>query len=150
MKKWMIICLTLLISFTLAACGSGEESTTVLQTEQNGVTIKITLEAEGDKVVEQTADNIITYEALGLSSKEEAEAAFSEVNETFQGVEGVTHNMEFQDDQAVETLVVDYETADLEEVAQLEGSTFEDTDADFISLEKTIEMLESQGFEKVE
>lgn len=148
MKKW-IIGLTLLISLTLAACG-GEMSTTVMQIEENGVTSKITLEAEDDKVMKQTADNIITYEALGLTSKEDAEAAFGNVVSTFEDVEGVTHSMNYEDDHATETLVVDYEVADFEEVAQLEGSTFEDTDADFISLEKTIEMLENQGFEKVE
>lgn len=149
MKKWMVICLTLLVALTLAACG-GEESTTVMQIEENGVLSKITLEAEGDEVVKQTADNIITYAALGLNSKEEAEAAFGEVASSFQGIDGVTHSMDYQDDQVTETLIVDYGVADFEEVAQLEGSTFDDTDADYISLEKTIELLEDQGFEQVE
>ena len=100
--------------------------------------------------LKQTADNIITYAALGLNSKEEAEAAFGVVASSFQGIDGVTHSMDYQDDQVTETLIVDYGVADFEEVAQLEGSTFDDTDADYISLEKTIELLEDQGFEQVE
>ncbi|MHA6253117.1 YehR family lipoprotein [Oceanobacillus sp. CAU 1775] len=151
MKRLMVLCVTLFFSFILVACGSGgEETTTVMRAEQNGVIIEITLEAEGDEVVKQTADNIITYEALGVSNAEEAEAQLGEIVAGFNEVEGVTHSIDYQEGQAIETLAVNYEEADLEEVAQLEGSTFEDTDADYISLEKTIEMLQGQGFGIVE
>ena len=70
MKKWVIICLTLFVSFTLVACNS--EETVTLQTEANGITVKLTYKAKGDKVTEQRADNVMPYESLGITTPEEA------------------------------------------------------------------------------
>ncbi|MFD1608221.1 YehR family lipoprotein [Oceanobacillus luteolus] len=149
MKKWFMFGLTLLISFTLIACGA-EETTTTLSMEQAGVTMVVTLKAEGDRVTEQTADNEIMYDALGVSTAEEAEEFFAGFVEGFDETEGVTHNIEYQEDKVVESLTVDYEKADIDEVSQLAGSQYEAESGDEISLERTIEMLEEQGFEIVE
>src|SRR5690554_4121999 len=136
MKKWLMFCLTLLISITLAACGSDDkknnedvnnadnananteeqsdinseenennadsntnieenevvdadtdtnsgrydfdptgENVVTLELEQNGVNMKLTYKADGDKVFEQTADNEMPYASLGVATAEEAEEA---------------------------------------------------------------------------
>lgn len=151
MKKWTIFCLTLLISFTLVACNSSsKEKTATLHKEENGITMKVTYKADGDKVTEQTADNVIPYSSLGLTTKEEAEAFFAESEALYDGVEGVTHNMDYKDDKVLESLIVNYDKADAEEISQLSGSTFEGDVSQGISLEKSVEMLKEQGFEVIE
>lgn len=134
---------------SLMACGS--EETVTLQTEQNGVTMKITYVAKGDEVTEQSVENEMPYSSLMVETKEDAQTILDPLAEEFQDIEGVEHNIEYKDDVAIETMTVDYTTADLSKIAGLPGSTFEgDTDANKISLEQSVEMLESQGFEVVE
>ena len=151
MRKWIILCLTLLISFTLVACNSdSEEKTVTLQSEQNGVIMKLTYKADGDKVIEQTADNVVPYESLGVTTPEEAEGIFSELVAGYEGVKGITHNLDYQDDKIIETLTINYETADLNKVSQLTGSSFEGDLSEGVSLQKSIDMLQEEGFEIVE
>jgi uncharacterized lipoprotein YehR (DUF1307 family) len=151
MKNWILFSLALLISFALAACdSSARESTTTLQSEQNGVTLKITLKAEGDKVIEQTADNTVTYEALGGTTPEEAEDILSEFVVGYDETEGITHQIDYGNDLANETLTIDYETADLTKVNQLSGTSYEGDPNEDVSLKGTVDMMQEQGFEIVE
>ena len=151
MKKWIVFCLTLLISFTLVACNSNsKEETVTLKTEENGVIMELTYKAVGDKVIEQTANNVMPYESLGVTTPEEAKKILAEFVVGYDETEGITHNIDYQDEQAVEKLTIDYETADLNEVGKLTGASFEGDVDKGISLEKSIEMLEEQGFEVVE
>lgn len=149
MRKWIILCLTLLISFTLVACNSKEEIVT-LQAEEQGIILKLTYKAEGDKVIEQTADNVMPYESLGLTTAEEAKEIFGDAVAEYEGVKGVKHSMDYQEDKAVESLTINYAEADLEEVSHLVGTMFDGDTSEGISLKKSIEMLEEQGFEVVE
>lgn len=149
MKKWLMISLTLLVSITLVACNS-DDNTVTLQTEQNGVIMKIAYKGDGDEVIEQTADNVMPYEALNVTTKEEAQKILAPVVGEYAKVKGITHNMDYQDDKVVESLKIDYEIADPEEVSQLVGTTFEGDISEGISLKKSVEALQAQGFEIVE
>lgn len=149
MRKFLMVGLALLVSIVMVACNS-DDNTVTLQTEQNGVTIKITYKADGDKVVEQTANNVMPYKAVGVTTKEEAEQMFAQVVGEYEKVEGITHNMDYQDDKVIESLKIDYEKADPEEVSQLVGTTFEGDISEGISLEKSVEALKKQGFEVIE
>lgn len=151
MKKWMIFCLTLLMSFTLVACNSdSKEKTVTLQSEQNGVIMKLTYKADGDKVIEQTADNIMPYESIGVTTPEEAEEVLAEFVADYEEAKGITHTIDYQDDKVVETLTINYETADLDEVSRLSGASFEGDISEGISLKRSVDMLQEQGFEVVE
>ncbi len=149
MKKWIMYCLTILLSFTLVACNS-KENVVTLQTEQDGVIIELTYKANGDKVVEQTAKNVLPYESIGVTTPEEAEEVLADFIAGYDDTEGVTHNMDYQDDKVIETLTINYETADLNEVNKLSGASFEGDVDKGISLKKSVEMLEEQGYEVIE
>lgn len=41
--------------------------------------MKLTYKADEDKVIEQTADNIVPYESLGVTTPEEAEEVLAEL-----------------------------------------------------------------------
>ena len=58
--------------------------------------------------------------------------------------------MDYQDDQVVESLTIDYEKADPNEVSGLSGSMSDGDLSNGISLKKSVEMLEEQGYEIVE
>jgi uncharacterized lipoprotein YehR (DUF1307 family) len=148
MKKWIMFCLVLFISLTLVACNSSK--TVILQTEQNGVTMKIAYKADGDRVTEQTADNIMPYESLGVTTAEEAEEILSELVEEYQGLKGITHKIDYQDDKMVESLTINYEEADMDQVSKLTGSQSEGDVSKGVSLKKSVDMLKEQGFEVVE
>lgn len=122
------------------------ENVVTLETEENGVVMRITYTADGDKVTKQTADNVLPYAALNVTTPEEAEEALAEIVAGFQGIEGVTHSMDYQDDKVIETLTVDYEKADMKDVSELTGSSFEGDVSQGVSLTRSVEMLQQQGF----
>ncbi|MFS0750008.1 YehR family lipoprotein [Oceanobacillus sp. 1P07AA] len=134
--------------FTLVACNS--EETVTYQTEEQGISITLTYTAEDDKVVKQVSESEIEYRALGVTTKEEAEELLAPLVEDYQNIDGLTHEIEYQDDKVIEKVTVDYNEADAQEIAELEGSMFEGDPSEGISLEKSIELIESQGFEEVE
>ncbi len=149
MEKWIMICLVLLVGCILVACNA-EEKTVTLQMEQEGVIMELTYKAEGDKVIEQSANNVLPYEALGVTTPEEAEEIMTEFIAGYDDTEGVTHNIDYQDDELIETLTIDYETVDLNEVNKLSGASFEGDLDKGVSLKKSIEVLEEQGYKVVE
>lgn len=126
------------------------ENTVTLQLEQAGVIVKLTYKADGDMVYEQTADNEMLYSAIGVTTPEEAEEIMADVTAEYQEVEGVTHNIEYLEDKMVESLTVNFEEADLNEVGQLTGSEFEGNVSNGISLQQSVQMLLDQGYEIVE
>lgn len=135
----------------LVACGD-KETKAVYSTTVNGVELKFTFFSKGDEVVRQTANNKIPYSTIQASNKEDAKAKLAPIAALFQGVEGVTESIEYFDDYALETLDINYAKADISKISKLPGSTF---DGDIksgkkVSLKTTTEMLEKQGFKKVE
>ncbi|WP_066190558.1 YehR family lipoprotein [Gracilibacillus timonensis] len=216
MNKWLMFCLTLLLSVALVACGSddadsdadtgsdnettedaanneedadgdtdeaADDTTTeeepatdeepaadaneepasseldidpngqnevTIEMEQGGAVSTVTYLADGDMVTEQTAYNETPYSALGVADKEEAEAALQADVEAYQSTEGVTHEIEYQDDKLIEEVTVDYQAVDFEQLAQLTGSSFEGNVENGISLQRSVEMLLNQGYQLVE
>lgn len=126
------------------------ENVVALQAEQNGVTVKVIYKADGDKVIEQTADNTIPYEAIDVTTAEEAEEILADAVAGYQDAKGITHTMDYQDDKVIESLTIDFETADMEEVSELTGIISEGEISEGISFRRSVDMLLKQGFEIVE
>lgn len=142
----------LLLLAMLAACtAGGGETQTSYSLSQNRTESTVTFYATGDKVTKQSVENTIDYEDSGLTDKETAESTLGPLVGQFQGIEGVEHSIEYGDTSAVETMTVDYSVANLQEVSELLGSSYSDTDnASAVSLKKSIELLEKSGYTKVE
>lgn len=151
MKKLKGAMALLAAAMLLAACGGEEESTRTFELENDGVVTTMVYTTEGDKVTKQSTENLIQYDVAGLESKEQAQEIFDPLIEQFQGIEGITHNMEYDEEKAVETLEIDYEAVDFDEIENLPGMSFSDDPKDNgVSMEKSLEILESQGFKEVE
>lgn len=133
------------------AADDGEEKTRTFKAEEPGIEATITYYYQGDDVKKQTTENVIEYEAVGLESKDEAKEMFDPESEQFQGVDGVTHEMTYEDDHAIETLEVDYENLDFDEARSLPGMMFEEGAEEYgISMEQSAQMLLNEGFEEIE
>ena len=153
MKKWFKFALLGLIMFALVACQSDKETTTTLIYDEFGLTNEIVLIAEGDKVIEQTSKTETTYEALGVSTAEEAEEMIAEFLVGYDSTEGVKHQIDYLDDCLVESVTVNYDAVDIDEMSELAGSagSFADGDASKgVSLKLTVEMMEEMGFKIVD
>ncbi len=153
-KKPLVKLLALLsaLMLSLAACGGDKEETaTTLTNNLNGVEMTFTYYAVGDDVTRQTTKNVMPYEVLGVTTADEARPILDPMVTEYQGVPGLEHSLEYGDTEVVETLTVDYNEADLSKISQLTGSTFsgDTSEGAKVSLEKSIEMLENQGFTKV-
>lgn len=135
--------------FSLSSCGAKETATT-LTNNVNGVDMTYTYFADGDDVVRQTTKNVMPYSVLGVTTADEAKQILDPLIEEFQGVTGLEHEMAYGENEVTETLTVDYEKADLSEISELTGSAFSGDTAEGtkVSLKKSIEMLEAQGFTK--
>ncbi|MBP1046578.1 YehR family protein [Enterococcus sp. BWM-S5] len=153
----------LVVCLLAAACSSGGAatskdgskskddglSTTVFEANVNGVETEMTYTHKGDKVVKQETHSVIQYESLGVSSKEEAEEMFSFVAEEYD-IDGVTYEVDYQEEEMTESVTVDYEKADIQEVMSLMG-TLNDQEEEgqkvkYISMKQSKELLLEQGY----
>ncbi|MER2170365.1 MAG: DUF1307 domain-containing protein [Psychrobacillus psychrodurans] len=149
MKKLIGFITLIVLAVFLTACGE-DETTRTFEAEQNGIETTLEYTAKGDKVTKQTTENVIQYDLAGIESKEQAQELFDPMIEQFQNIEGITHKLEYEDSKAIESLVIDYEAVDFDEIMGLPGMNFsEDPKNNGISMEKSAEMLESQGFKEV-
>ena len=148
MKKLTTSITMILFVLFLTACGNNEE-TKKFQLEQEGFVSTLVYTYEGDKVTKQSAENIVHYEQAGLSSKEQAQEMFEPLAEQFKGIDGITHEMEFEDSRLVEKLTIDFETVDFDEIKSLPGMNFTGDAEKGISMKESTELIESQGFEEV-
>lgn len=70
MKKFLRVFLIFIGVFFLASCGSKIETKTFVGSPQDGIDSTLTYTYQGDKVLTQTAKNIVSYETnWGLQKK---------------------------------------------------------------------------------
>lgn len=69
MKKFLRVFLIFIGVFFLASCGSKIETKTFVGSPQDGIDSTLTYTYQGDKVLTQTAKNIVSYDKLGITKK---------------------------------------------------------------------------------
>lgn len=140
-----------LAAFFLIKPPISEQTAIYRYTDDNGTIIEMTYFAKGDRVYKQTSNNIVPYSALGVSSAEEAKELFEEALAEGKNIKGYSDEVEYGDDAIIETVTIDYDTVDINEVKNLQGAYFSDGDVkNGVSFEKSIKRLEENGFKKVE
>lgn len=115
-------------------------------TERNGVKLEVTYYHKGDKVLKQTAYNIMNYKQMGVTKAEFVEYA-KPIMEKYKGIEGLEQKVDFQDDAAYETITVDYTKVDKNKLIGLPGTSVDTTTSD-VSFEKAENYLLDQGYVK--
>ena len=151
MKKTIGLITILILTLFLMSCNNETLLTRNFELDHEGIMTTLVYTYKDDKVIKQTAKNIIPYDLIGVSSKEEAQVILNPVSEQFQGFEGLNHKIEYHDSEAIEIIDVDYEVLNFKEVQHLPGMTFDgDADKYGISMEKSAELLINDGFIEVE
>ena len=69
MKKLTGFITILVLAIFLAACSNGSESTRTFELEQDGIKTTMVYTTKGDKVTDQSTENIIQYDLAGIPSK---------------------------------------------------------------------------------
>lgn len=150
MKKALLGFFALVSVLFLASCGTGassQEESKTFTMDQNGVSMELVFNYSGDKVTSQTANNVMPYEAIGVSTKEEAQEVLDPIAEQYQQVQGVDYSLEYSDSEATESLTINYDELDYDSAKQLPDVSFEGNTDNGISMERTEEMLLDQGYE---
>lgn len=148
-KAWALFSFAA-VMIVLTACGSNEETRTFEMSDQ-GIESTLVYTHDDDKVISQSTENIINYEELGMD-KAQAEEMFGSMAEQYEGLSGVEHSFEFGDEEATETLTIVYDEVDSEELEGVQGMNFEGEGdpSEGVSMERSAEMLEQQGYTEVE
>ena len=148
MKKTVVGFIALLGIFFLASCGANgaSQKTKTFTNEQNGVQMELVLNYEGDEVKKQTANNIMPYSSVGVSTKEEAKQLLDPIAKQYQAIKGIDYSLDYGEDAATESLTIDYSNLDYDAAKQLPGVTFEGDTSNGISMERTEKMLLDQGY----
>lgn len=137
----------LLVLFT--ACNPGSDVKPQSKTfisESPEMTTEMVYTYEGDKVTHQKTTNTMPYSSLGVTTQEEAKAILDPIVEQYQGYEGLTETIDYQEYQFIEVVEVDYLVVDIEAIRNIPGMTFEGDVSNGISLKRSEEMLLENGF----
>ncbi|EAC5198328.1 DUF1307 domain-containing protein [Listeria monocytogenes] len=146
LKKGTAVLFVMVMAMMLVACG-GKEETRTFTLSQNGVESKLVYTYKGDKVTKQTAENTMSYTALSVSSKEDAEKLLKETSDKFQNIDGLKERIEYKDDKAIETIEVDYTKIASEDMNKIPGMASGDASKG-ISMKESAKLLESQGYKE--
>ncbi|EGP4509137.1 YehR family lipoprotein [Listeria monocytogenes] len=146
LKKGTAVLFVMVMAMMLVSCG-GKEETRTFTLSQNGVESKLVYTYKGDKVTKQTAENTMSYTALSVSSKEDAEKLLKETSDKFQNIDGLKEKIEYKDDKAIETIEVDYTKIASEDMNKIPGMASGDASKG-ISMKESAKLLESQGYKE--
>ncbi len=117
--------------------------------EANGVYSEFTFYHEGDKVLKQTARNVMDYAKMGFPNAEALKKEISPSAEKYQGIKGITQRIEYGDTEAVEYLDVDYTELDFDSAKSIPGMVINgDAKNGGVSLEKSVALFEEKGYTK--
>ena len=144
-SKLASVTMALVLALVLAGCGEKEQTKTFSKTH-NGIEMSFTYYYKDDTVLRQTATNKIPYSAIGAPNKEAAQQMLEPLSKQYQNIAGLKEQVDFKDDHAIETLEVDYSKADLKQLSQMPGSTFNTNDSNWVSMKNSEAVLFEQGF----
>ena len=155
--KLSLTILTVCFAFLLVACGQKEEVTYYQRIDQsNQFDMRLTYYHKGDIVTKQTTENFISYKSLGIDESQEeqknaAKAKIEELSKQYQTVKGIKEKVSFDKNGIKENIEIDYDKADLKELASLPGMMISnEKNAKKISMKASGEALEKSGFKKAE
>ena len=100
-----------------------------------------------DKVVKQTTKNEGIYAQLpSTKTKEETQKVLDPIAKKYQGIKGIKHSIDYQEDKFIEDLEVDYTNIDYEKAKEVLGKNFQDPAKTKISMKKTEELMNKMGY----
>lgn len=132
----------------LAACGGEEEvqNAATATLEQNGVTMTMSFDAKGDVVTKITQESMIDLSGYTEEQIETLNATVDTAEETYAALENVEYSCEEEDGKLVERIVIPTDEDTLKEVVEQGLLPVDDENVTQLSLEATVDNLESAGW----
>ncbi|MGQ7409544.1 DUF1307 domain-containing protein [Streptococcus suis] len=140
-------------TIVLVACGTQTaKSADFQQFVPDQMDIRNHIEYQGDKITLMTTETIILYTALGVDTPDAAEEWMrSQGAEAWDGVEGITHEVDYQEDRLIEKTTVDLTVIDFAKLGELMPiETTDGEQATFLSYSMNRENFLNQGFTEIQ
>lgn len=153
MKKLfkVVIVFTLILSlFSLTGCGGKEQTATFKKSTSNGVELTISFHAKGDTVDKMTQ---VTKIDISKYSKEQVDTLYNQgdkAKQQFSTIDGLNYNLKEENDVMIETIEISFTKDNIKQLSDSNILPMTESNVSKISLEKTIEQFENQGYERVE
>ena len=148
MKKQLCALMAGAVMLGLAACGGEEEvqNAATATLEQNGVTMTMSFDAKGDVVTKITQESMIDLSGYTEEQIETLNATVDTAEETYAALENVEYSCEEEDGKLVERIVIPMDEDTLKEVVEQGLLPVDDENVTQLSLEATVDNLESAGW----
>ena len=148
MKKQLCALMAGAVMLGLAACGGEEEvqNAATATLEQNGVTMTMSFDAKGDVVTKITQESVIDLSGYTEEQIETLNATVDKAEETYAALETVEYSCEEEDGKLVERIVIPMDEDTLKEVVEQGLLPVDDENVTQLSLEATVDNLESAGW----
>ena len=148
MKKQLCALMAGAVMLGLAACGGEEEvqNAATATLEQNGVTMTMSFDAKGDVVTKITQESVIDLSGYTEEQIETLNATVDTAEETYAALENVEYSCEEEDGKLVERIVIPTDEDTLNEVVEQGLLPVDDENVTQLSLEATVDNLESAGW----
>ena len=148
MKKKLCALLACTVMLGLSACGGEEEvkNAAVAKIEQDGVSMSMSFDAKGDKVTRITQESVIDISGFTEDQIAALDAAVASAEEIYAELDGVEYSSEQSDGQFVETIVIPTEGDILKAVVEQGILPVDNEELTELSLESTVDNLESSGW----
>ena len=147
--KAILVCTLILSLFSLTGCG-GKEQTATYKTSSNGVEMKMTFHAVGDKIDNIHQESIIDTSNYSSSQIDTLKQTSDSYKSKFAKVNGVTYEMKEESNSLTEIIDIKLDDENLQELISSNLLPVTGTNVDYLSFEKTVEQFDSMGWEKVE
>lgn len=148
MKKQLCALMAGAVMLGLAACGGEEEvqNAATATLEQNGVTMTMSFDAKGDVVTKITQESVIDLSGYTEEQIETLNATVDTAEETYAALENVEYSCEEEGGKLVERIVIPTDEDTLKEVVEQGLLPVDDENVTQLSLEATVDNLESAGW----
>ncbi len=150
LNKKIILGIISMLFCAMILSGCEQEQTKTFTQTKNGITLEMEYTYKGDTVLQQKATNTMPYAIFPVENKEDIHFLLERLSEPYQGINGVEQSIDYQEKQAVETVIVDYRELDFD-VAKGVDSIFTDgVDSDKkVSMKAVEKWLLEKGFEEI-
>lgn len=145
MKKTLLLMGSLIVLSGCSMMGMAEIVTTVCRYQDEVWSVEYEFKSQDDALLEERTD--MEYRYIDVMTREEIEEDVSALDASYNAVSGVEYSYTFSDETVFEALVVDYESAEANELVSVGLLTpLDDNNTDiYASLEATIANLEEIG-----
>ena len=148
MKKQLCALMVGTAMLGLTACGGEEEvqNAATATLEQNGVTMTMTFDAKGDVVTKITQESVIDLSGYTEEQIDSLNSTVEAAEETYANLENVEYSCEEEDGKLVERIVIPTDKETLQSVVEQGLLPVDDENVTQLSLEATVDNLESSGW----